>query len=107
MALMACGIANGDVVFTTPFTFIATAEVIALMGAIPVFVDIDPKTYNMDPSKLELAIKALKEDDSTIYPLPRINNSKLETRNLELNPRGIIPVDLFGLPADSTNTTSN
>src|SRR5436190_2139026 len=46
----------GDEVITVPFTFIATAEVISLVGAVPVFVDIDPDTYNMVPSKLEAAI---------------------------------------------------
>jgi len=97
MALMAYEIGPGDAIFTTPFTFIATAEVIALLGATPVFVDIDPETFNIDPDKLEKAILALKVNDNTIYPLP---NLKPETSNLKLTPRGIIPVDLFGLPAD-------
>ena len=52
MALMAHQIAPGDAVFTSPFTFIATAEVIRLLGATPVFVDIDPQTFNIDPVKL-------------------------------------------------------
>jgi UDP-2-acetamido-2-deoxy-ribo-hexuluronate aminotransferase len=56
LALMACGVKAGDEVVTTPFTFIATAEVIALLGAVPVFVDIDPLSYNIDPSKIEAAI---------------------------------------------------
>ncbi len=97
MALMAYGVKPGDAIFTTPFTFIATAEVISLLGATPVFVDIDPKTFNIDPSKLELAIKALKANDSSIYPLPNIEP---RTLNIELTPKGVIPVDLFGLPAD-------
>lgn len=81
MPLMAWGIGSGDNVFTTPFTFIATAEVISLLGATPVFVDIDPDTYNIDPQKLEEAIiKILTEG--------------------ELKPRAVIPVDLFGLPAE-------
>jgi len=93
MALMAAGIGAGDAVFTTPFTFIATAEVISLLGATPVFVDIDPKTFNIDPEKLQSAIEAVKKNDDSLHPLPRTNYSSL-------TPKAIIPVDLFGLPAD-------
>jgi UDP-2-acetamido-2-deoxy-ribo-hexuluronate aminotransferase len=80
LALIACGIGRGDAVFTTTFTFIATAEVISLLGAIPVFVDIDPKTYNIDLYKLEETIQKFKSTSQV--------------------PKGVIPVDLFGLPAD-------
>ena len=93
MVLMAQNIGPGDAVFTTPFTFIATAEVISLLGATPAFVDIDPKTFNIDPAKLQLAIDAVNAHDSGIYPLPR----ELSPGH---RPKAVIPVDLFGLPAD-------
>jgi len=94
MALMAYGVGPGDAIFTTPFTFIATAEVVALLGATPVFVEIDPRTFNIDPEKLEQAIAAVKQNDPQRHPLPSTQSSQA------LTPRGIIPVDLFGLPED-------
>jgi len=71
MALMALKVGPGDAVFCPPFTFMATAEVVALLGATPVFVDIDPVSCNMDPAQLETAIRAVEADDATLYPLPR------------------------------------
>lgn len=82
LPLMAYGVGPGDAVFTTPFTFIATAEVISLLGATPVFVDVERDTFNIDVEKLSETIDGLA------------------TRHPELTPRGIIPVDLFGQPAD-------
>lgn len=79
--LMAHDIGPGDAVFTTPFTFVATTEVISLLGATPVFVDVDENTFNINPNILEAVI------------LQTINET-------DLNPKAIIPVDLFGLPAD-------
>ena len=74
IAMMAFGIGTGDEVITSPFTFIATAEMIALLGAAPVFVDIDPKTYNLDPNLLRAAITS--------------------------KTKGIMPVSLYGQCAD-------
>ena len=81
MSLMALGVGPGHAVFTTPFTFVATAEVISLVGATPVFVDIDSQTYNIDSTKLEIEVRRVSEEGN-------------------LPPKAIIPVDLFGLPAD-------
>ena len=100
MALMACGVGPGDAVFTSPFTFIATAEVIALLGATPVFVDIDPLTFNMDPQQLETAIQAVQNNHPEIYPLPGYLSSASNGTANSLNPGCILPVDLFGLPSD-------
>lgn len=94
MSLMAYGVGPGDAIFTTPFTFVATADVISLLGATPVFVDVDDRTFNIDPDRLNDAIQALNTKNASIHPLPKVDG------NLPLNPKGIIVVDLFGLPAD-------
>jgi UDP-2-acetamido-2-deoxy-ribo-hexuluronate aminotransferase len=99
MALMTHGIGPGDAVFTSPFTFIATAEVISLLGATPVFVDIDPATFNIDPDKIEKAIQSVENNNPSIHPIPA-SSSDVNNRPRLLNPRGIIAVDIFGLPAD-------
>ena len=96
MALMAQGIGPGDAVITTPFTFVATAEAIALLGATPVFVDIDPSTFNLNPDYLEPVLAAASRMDSQTHPLPRATCESLKPLKI----KGIIPVDLFGLPAD-------
>ena len=90
MALMAKGVGPGDAVFVPAFTFYATAEVVSLLGATPVFVDIDPMTYNMDPVGLERAIRSLVENYPGLHPLPQVAG---------LTPRGIISVDLYGQAA--------
>ncbi len=78
--LMAWGVGPGDAVFTTPFTYVATAEVISILGATPIFVDVYESTYNIDCDKLEIEINKVIEEG-------------------KLKPKAIIPVDLFGLPA--------
>jgi dTDP-4-amino-4,6-dideoxygalactose transaminase len=93
LALMAYGVGPGDAVFTSPFTFIATAEVIQLLGATPIFVDIEPATFNIDPNQLSVALSAVKDGRSKNHPLPMGNKGPL-------TPKAVIPVDLFGLPAD-------
>ena len=80
MVLMAKSIRPGDAVLVPSYTFAATAEVVAWLGATPVFVDILPGTYNMDPASLRQGIAMAKR--------------------LELKPKAVIPVDLFGQPAD-------
>ena len=80
LPLMAWGVGPGDAVFVPTFTFIATAGVVALLGATPVFVDIDRATFNMDAESLENAIAQVQSEAN-------------------LTPKCVIPVDLFGLPA--------
>ncbi len=80
MALMAWEIGPGDAVFVPSFSFIATAECVALVGATPMFLDVLPGTFDLDVAGLDSAVAAAKK--------------------LGLRPRVVIPVDLFGLPAD-------
>ncbi len=81
IALMAEGVGAGDAVFLPAFTYTATAEVPLLLGARPVFVDIDPRTFQIDPSDLERRIATVRAAGT-------------------LRPRALIGVDLFGQPAD-------
>jgi dTDP-4-amino-4,6-dideoxygalactose transaminase len=80
LALMAKGVGPGDAVFCPSFTFCATAEVVALVGATPVFVDVEPDSFNIDARSLAAALDSAKR--------------------VGLKPKAVIPVDLFGLPAD-------
>lgn len=81
IVLRAWNVGPGDAVFVPAFTFAASAEVVALVGAEPVFVDVLEDTYNMDPASLEAAIALVKKEG-------------------KLKPRAVMPVDLFGQPAD-------
>src|SRR5579863_2866523 len=81
LVLRAWGVGPGDAVFVPAFTFAATGEVVALAGASPVFVDVLPDTFNMDPASLEAAIALVK-------------------RQGKLKAKVVMPVDLFGQPAD-------
>lgn len=81
LPLMAWGVGTGDAVFCPSFSFAATAEIIPWVEATPVFVDVLPDTYNIDPASLEAAIEGVKRDG-------------------KLKPRAIIAVDLFGQPAN-------
>src|SRR4051812_23716558 len=80
LPLMAKGIGPGDAVICPTFTFTATAEVVALVGATPVFADVEEATFNLDPDSLARAIAT--------------------ARDAGLTPKAVIPVDLFGQPAD-------
>lgn len=80
LTLRSLGIGSGDAVITTPFTFFATGEAIALVGARPVFADIDLATFNIDPERLPQAVTSANA--------------------LGLTPRAVMTVDLFGLPAN-------
>ena len=80
LVLLAKGIGPGDAVICPSFTFCATAEVVALVGATPVFADVEAATFNLDPASLRKAVATAKQRG--------------------LKPKAIIPVDLFGLPAD-------
>jgi dTDP-4-amino-4,6-dideoxygalactose transaminase len=79
--MMGEGIGPGDAVFLPAFTYTATAEVPCAIGAEPVFVDVDPRSYNLDPAALERAIAGVRAEG-------------------RLRPRAVVAVDLFGLPAD-------
>ncbi len=81
LSLMALDIGPGDAVFVPDFTFVASANAVAMVGATPVFTDIRPDTFTMDPRSLENAIKEVSSEG-------------------RLTPKAVIPVDLFGLPAD-------
>ncbi len=86
LVLMAKGIGPGDAVICPSFTFTATAEVVALVGATPVFADVEAVSFNLDPESLRRACAA--------------------ARKLGLAPRAVIPVDLFGQPADYDRITA-
>lgn len=81
LALMAWEIGPGDAVFVPDFTFFSSGEVVSAVGATPIFVDVDEKTFNLDPTELEKAINDV-------------------CSNTDLRPSVVIVVDLFGLPAD-------
>lgn len=81
LALMAWGVGPGDAVFVPDFTFFSSGEVVSAVGATPVFVDVDERSFNIDPVKLEAAAEAVEREGRLV-------------------PRVVIAVDLFGLPAD-------
>jgi len=94
MILMAWDIGPGDAVFVPPFTFFATGETPALLGATLIMTDIDPLTFNMSPAALAKAIKAVQARDASIYPLPA------GARDRQLRAGAVIPVNLFGQAAE-------
>ena len=94
MVLMAWGAGPGDAVFVPAFSFFATAEMPALLGATPIFVDIDPVDFNMDSGSLARAVEAVRTQNAQLHPLP-----PQALGDTPLRPHSIIPVDLFGQPA--------
>jgi dTDP-4-amino-4,6-dideoxygalactose transaminase len=93
LTLRACGVGSGDVVVTTPHTFIGTIEGAIQLGAAPRFIDVDPETYNIDPSLLAayLAEQCVRDADGV-----------LRERDTGLRVAAILPVHLYGLPAEMT-----
>lgn len=85
LVLMAWGIGHGDVVFVPSFSYVATAETVAQVGATPFFVDVDLDSFNMDPESLKQAL--------------------VDIKSIDLEPKAIIPVDLFGQPSDIDSLT--
>lgn len=90
-AIMACGVQPGDVVVTVPHTFIATTEAISQAGALPEFVDIDERTYNMDPEKLREYLEQKCEKDKS---------GKLISRRSRRPVTAVVPVHLYGQTVD-------
>jgi dTDP-4-amino-4,6-dideoxygalactose transaminase len=99
LALLALGVGPGDEVITVPNTFIATAEAVSFCGAEPVFVDIDEKTYTMDPQKLEDYLQTRKF--SPLNSSQKTSAANLTgPSNLTPRPKAVIPVHIFGQTAD-------
>jgi len=92
LCVRAAGIGAGDLVITTPFSFVASSNVMLFENAIPVFVDVDPRTGNIDPKQVADAVQHIEK-----Y-LPRSLSKTPNTRHNEL--KAILPVDVFGQPAD-------
>ncbi len=99
LCVRAAGIGAGDIVVTTPFSFVASTNAFLFEKAVPAFVDVDPATGNMDVDQLENAVEALFEGgDRALKWLPR--RLPPENRGAHKNVKAILPVDVFGQPAD-------
>jgi perosamine synthetase len=98
LAVIAAGVGEDDLVITTPFSFIASANCVLYERAIPVFVDIDPQTLNIDPALVAQAAEDLTQGDNAAHRWlpPAIRNTQHATRKL----KAVLPVDAFGQPAD-------
>ncbi|MBI5034854.1 MAG: DegT/DnrJ/EryC1/StrS family aminotransferase [Chloroflexi bacterium] len=98
LAVIAAGVQENDLVITTPFSFIASANVVLYERAIPIFVDVDPKTGNIDPVLVAECANDLSQGDSAAkkWLPPSIRNQKSEIRNLKC----LLPVHAYGQPAD-------
>lgn len=84
LSLMTWGIGEGEAVFVPDFTYFASGEIVSFVGAVPIFVDVEKNSYNIDPEKLEMAVQKVIDEE-------------------KFKPRAVVAVDLFGLPADYKN----
>jgi len=96
MALMAKNVSTNDIVLTTPFTFVATGEVILRLGAVPVFVDVNQNTMNIDTGLLSKTIDALMDKDEVQFK----NYLQMDKKFFQRRIKAIIAVDIFGNPCD-------
>ncbi len=95
LAVIAAGIEAGDLVITTPFSFVASANCLLYQQAIPIFVDIDPRTMNLDPARLAAAVRDISQGKANCWLPPALRNGRSPGTL-----KAILPVHVFGQPVD-------